>query len=473
MISLFISLFLISLGNAAVPLAEGEEIQITADETDQRDSATYGDMIVWVDSRDGNTSENTEIYAYNLSSGEEIKITNNASLKYSPVIYGDLIAWEDFRNGNWDIYVYNLTSSRETQITLNTSDQYAPALYEDRLIWLDGRNGGGSLDVDLWPEGNWDIYMYNLSTSRGTRLTTVESWKTFPAIYNEKVLWIDGRNGETLASHQLVEGDIYMYDLSTSEETQLVTNVSADSRPDIFGERLVWEDRRNENSDVYMYDFMNSTEVQITDNESEQWLPSIYEDRIIWTDYRNGEDLLNPDVYMYNISTSEEMQVTDEEFGQWADDIYGNNIVFTDSRNGNYDIYMFTLSATEEVPEKEPVKEDYEEEQPQKEETNDEKPSEPQPDDSSVEMDATEELKILKAHVNSLEIEPAAKDLLNAKMRYVIQYLDSGDTYLAMEKLDAYIECVSIMKEKGRLEGIEADYIISEAKRTAASVENS
>lgn len=478
-ICFFISLLLIFAGIATAAVVEGNETQITADETDQSNSATFGDMIVWEDYRNAGGYETTDIYAYDLSTGQEMKITNNTSLKYSPVIYGDKIAWEDNRNGNWDIYVYNLSTSTEKRITLNGSDQYAPALYEDRLVWLDGRNGGGSLDVDHWPEGNWDVFMYNLSTSKGTRITTNESWKTFPAIYGDRIAWVDGRNGEPLYSHQIVDGDLYMYDLSTAQETRLVSNVSSDVRPDIYGDGIVWEDDRNQNSDIYMYDLVNSTEVRITDNESEQWRPALYEDRIIWTDYRHGNGWDNPDVYMYNLSTSEEMQVTTSESEQWADDIYGDNVVWTDNRNGNNDIYMFTFRASEREPvEKETVGEEPAEietieEEPEEKETVEEETLKEETIEELSKINSVEELKNLKAHVNSLDIEPSAKDLLNAKLRYTIQYLEAGDTDTALVKLGFYIECVSIMETKGRIGSEDANYIISEAERIFNMIESS
>ena len=439
----FIFLLFISIGSASAALAKGIETQVTSNKAHQGNSAIYGNIIVWLDSRNGDSSENTDIYAYNISSGEEIRITSNKSLKASPVIYGDRIAWEDFRNGNWDIYVYNLSTSKEVQITLNESDQYSPALFEDKLVWLDGRSGGGSLDVDHWPEGNWDIYMYNLSATTGTRITTNESWKTSPVIYNDKILWIDGRNGEPLYSHNVVDGDIYMYNLSMPGITRFISNVSSDSKIDLYENKFVWEDRRNENSDIYMYDLENSSEVQITDDKAEQWYPSIYQDKIIWTDYRNGGAQNNPDVYMYNLSASKEMQITYNESGQWANGIYGNNIVWTDSRNGNYDIYMFTLddSGKETVePEEEPNNEKY------------------------TETDAEKELKLLKAHINSAELEPAVKAVLNKKLQHAIKDLSAGKVEIVQIELDNYIELVYIMKERGKMEGIEADYIIKHAQ---------
>ena len=46
--------------------------------------------------------------------------------------------------------------------------------------------------------------------------------------------------------------DIIMYDLSTSTGTQITTNGSSQSEPAIYGDRIVWRDDRNGNSDIYM-----------------------------------------------------------------------------------------------------------------------------------------------------------------------------------------------------------------------------
>ena len=50
---------------------------------------------------------------------KQIRITANASEQYYPKIYGNTIVWEDLRNGNdenfnYDIYMYDLSTSRET-----------------------------------------------------------------------------------------------------------------------------------------------------------------------------------------------------------------------------------------------------------------------------------------------------------------------------------------------------------------------
>ncbi|HII80393.1 MAG TPA: cell surface protein, partial [Methanosarcina sp.] len=75
-----------------------------------------------------------------------------------PAIYEDRIVWQDNRNGNWDIYMYNLSTSTETQITTNQSNQWNPAIYGDRIVWGDDRNSNES--SDFYMDSNSDIYMY-------------------------------------------------------------------------------------------------------------------------------------------------------------------------------------------------------------------------------------------------------------------------------------------------------------------------
>ena len=225
----------------------------------------------------------------------------------------------------------------ETHITTNGSVWGFPAIWGDRIVWLDNRNNNGNM-----PYQSLDIYMYNFSTSRETRITTTESVISSPAIYCDRIIWNDNRNGT---------GDIYMYDLSTSRETRITTSGSVDygNAPAIYGDRIVWLDNRNgdgsSNWDIYMYDLSTSRETRITRDGSAS-NPVIYGDRIVWSDERNGN---GSNIYMYNISTHKETRITTHSA---ASDpaISGDRIVWDDYRNGNYgDIYMYNLSASRET----------------------------------------------------------------------------------------------------------------------------
>ena len=103
----------------------------------------------------------------------ETRITNHGTAS-NPDIYGNNIVWQDNRNGNWDIYIFDLSTKKEIHTT-NTTDQITPAIYGNLVVWEDGRNGGH------------DIYMEDLSTKKQTRIPTSGEVST-PDIYGNKIV---------------------------------------------------------------------------------------------------------------------------------------------------------------------------------------------------------------------------------------------------------------------------------------------
>ncbi|WP_232308493.1 PKD domain-containing protein [Methanosarcina lacustris] len=287
--------------------------------------------------------------------GIRTRIISNEAEQGNPDIDGDRIVWQDSRNGgsgyswdptgNWDIYMYDLSTSTETQITTNESCQTNPAIYGDKIVWQDSRNGGSG---DYWdPTGNWDIYMYDISTSTETQITTNESCQTNPAIYGDKIVWQDDRNGNR---------DIYMYDLSTSTETRITTNESNQSEPVIYGDKIVWVDELriddpeiavdpyfSINNFICVYDLSTSTETRLPSG-LRIWNPSIYGDIIVWDQEDSIAD--NNMIVMYDLSTSTSNMIAIERTA--SPDIYKDRIVWTqnygDFRNHvlMYNISTFT-----------------------------------------------------------------------------------------------------------------------------------
>jgi beta propeller repeat protein/parallel beta-helix repeat protein len=287
--------------------------------------AIYGDRIVWKGDRNINgVWENLGIRVYNLSTSKETQITKSANA-FDPAIYGDRVVWTDARYGNADIYMYNLSTARETQITTNESTQDNPAIYDDNIVWCDRRNGNKTSSKN-------DIYMYNLSTSRETQITT-SGLASNPKIYGDRLIYVNN-------SH------IYMYNLSTSKETRITTCESTKLDPAIYGDRIVWMDDRNRNADIYMYNLSTHTETQITSNKSGQSCPAIYGDRIVWMDSRNeytvkGLPQIQADIYMCTVS------VVDPSIKTPVADFFANvtsgnaplRVLFTDSSTGAPDFW--------------------------------------------------------------------------------------------------------------------------------------
>jgi beta propeller repeat protein len=363
-------LFSFAASNAVAQGAEGTEIQITDNESDQYLPAIYGDRIIWTDDRYVNLPDNienmtildifkldTDIFIYNISTGEEL-YTLSESFKMNPAIYGDIVVWEDYSNAslpedvenmtledliqfNVDIYVVDLSSGQGGLVTEDSSWQGSPAIYGYRVVYQDLRNG------------NWDIYMYDLSTGEETQITTDEYNQMYPAIHGDSIVWQDSRNGNW---------DIYMYDLSTGEEVPIFTNESDQVSPDVYGDTVVWEDYGNANMpenvenmtledmsqinvDIRMYNLTSGEDMLVTSNPSWQGTPAIYGDRVVYQDLRNG----SWDIYMTTLSSGEEFHITDNEYDQIYPAIYGDRIVWQDSRNGNWDIYMYDMSVGHET----------------------------------------------------------------------------------------------------------------------------
>ncbi len=229
---------------------------------------------------------------------------------------------------------YTLT---EAQITTNKSNQTKPAIYGDKIVYLDDRNG--------WE--NYNICIYDLSTSRETHLPTNISYayrySAWAEIYGDRIVWKAHRNNNGTWENS----GIQVYNLSISKETQIPNSINA-FYPAIYRDKIVYTDLRDirsGNADIYMYDLSTSKETQITTNESQQDYPAIYGDKIVWQDYRNGNSSWSKtDIYMYNLSTSTETQITTS--GSASDPkIYGDRIVYV---NGSQ-IYMYDLSTSKET----------------------------------------------------------------------------------------------------------------------------
>lgn len=259
--------------------------------------AIYEDKIVWLD----NSSENPTLCVYNISTGGKFHITKNVTggdtyangdtiyvLGGSqPAIYGNIIVWQDYvDNENPDkracnVYMYDLSSFTQTKISNYGLLYGRPDIYGDRIVWIN--------DSGISGEGG-PIWMYNISTGNKTEIE--EDYSYDCAIY-----------GDTFASNvYALDYCISVHNLSTNE-INVVNPPSFD--PDIYMDKVVWEDERNCMSDIYMCNLSTTNETHIsTANETRISTsgsarnPSIYGDRIVWQDRRTNQSA----VYMYDLS---------------------------------------------------------------------------------------------------------------------------------------------------------------------------
>lgn len=97
------------------------EYSICTDSNSQCYPAISGNVIVWLDSRNGNWS----IYGYSISTDEEFQISENSVVSgYSVDVSNNSVVWVDERNGQKDIYASLLSGSLVPQCLLSLEGDF-------------------------------------------------------------------------------------------------------------------------------------------------------------------------------------------------------------------------------------------------------------------------------------------------------------------------------------------------------------
>ena len=156
--------------------------------------------------------------------------------------------------------------------------------------------------------------------------------------------------------------EVFLMERETGEIVQ-ITQVPAERRNlKIDGNRLIWEDRRNESDehythfDIYAYDIELGQEIPVAIAPGSQTSPAIHGDKAVWLDARNSPtlgDYLNDcqrcpentfDLYLYDFSTGKERVIIQNVHERAHPDIHGNRIVRADEdADGNPGIILHDL----------------------------------------------------------------------------------------------------------------------------------
>ncbi|MFO8109343.1 MAG: hypothetical protein R6U17_02305 [Thermoplasmata archaeon] len=254
---------------------------------------------------------------------ESFNLSDDSSWQMHPAVWGDLVVWEDYRDdplGGWaspgnrnsNIYLYNMSSKESLRLTQNDSSQVNPDIWENYVVWEDYRNGAP------------DIYMLDLNNMvAGPKRLTPDKAQQNPRIHGGRVVWEDYRDHDY--------GDIYMYDIETSTENPISTEIAIQREPDIYEDKIVWMDYRNFQAgiydsmvaDIFMYDISRGIEMAVVEEEIHQRQPSIYRETVVWTEYYDGRN---------NICTmvmgEQKRIISDEISSEERPMIYGGRMVF-------------------------------------------------------------------------------------------------------------------------------------------------
>ncbi|MGA9349934.1 MAG: hypothetical protein WBW48_14170, partial [Anaerolineae bacterium] len=154
----------------------------------------------------------------------EFPICTDPASQGAPAIWGDIVVWIDERNGNHDIYGYDLSTQREFRITNDTARPSTLDIGDRVVVWYD------------WRADNQGVYGYDLSTEREFLISIHSSGlHAGPTISGDIVVW-------TATSPAISRQDIRGFDLSTQSSFVIPDVWWGYSyNPDIFGNIIVWE----------------------------------------------------------------------------------------------------------------------------------------------------------------------------------------------------------------------------------------
>ena len=193
-----------------------------------------------------------------------------------PAVYGDMVVWVDQRHGNSDIYGFDLASGTGSAVCTDPSEDIMPSIWGDVVVWQANGNheGGGS-----------DIYVYDLSTHQKSPVCESGS-AAAPVVSGKYVAWVDSR----YSTPDVPNADIYVYDLTTGEERVICDEPSPQAAVSISGDTVVWQDARHgrDNLDIYGYDLATNTEFPICTDPGSQYDPAISGDTVVWQDFNGG-----------------------------------------------------------------------------------------------------------------------------------------------------------------------------------------
>ncbi len=261
-----------------------DEHQVTTNLKSQYASVLDGRLIAWRDDRNMDGPINGDIFVYdmgpdaifgNADDGGEFQITSSAADQSSPDVHvrddgRALVVWHDMRDD---------------------SDGVCDANCDQNIYYYDSGADGE----------------FGTADDRGPlQVTEAAGEQSSAAVGDRWIVWRDARAGDRL------HPELYAWDMGPDGifgndddggEQKLNIDGSEPDDLDMDGDRLVYDDYRNGSYEIYLYEFSKAQETQITDAYRGQFYPRIFGDVIVWQDARNNDPQGDPldDIYAYRL----------------------------------------------------------------------------------------------------------------------------------------------------------------------------
>ncbi len=175
----------------------------------------FGNSIVWHGKGEGDILDHSDLFLFDLSTWEKSRLTNRQACVRPRIWENQVVCagYVDSTDGSKDVLLHDIETGEIRNLTQSPTDQTWPVIWENRVAWVDFRNGSCA-----------DIYWCDLLECEPQPATTNGACQDLPALEGDWIAWHDFRNdsnplGYGSADHDNIE--IWGYNISTGQEYQL------------------------------------------------------------------------------------------------------------------------------------------------------------------------------------------------------------------------------------------------------------
>ena len=272
-------------------------------------------------------------------------ITSNEDNDYDFQISGQSIVIQAIdpaaEGGDWEIFLYDLSTETLVRVTNNTSDDRFSAVHRrgdlTYIVWVGADPVAGQRDTEIFLR----VYRSGVGfLSPVIQLTNNAYDDGGPQISDAYITWwgrVTTTNTEIFA-FDLIGGLNSSYQV-VSAPINISNNIYSDYEPQVSGSNIVWYGFDGFDTEIFHWSPITGTS-RLTSNGITDVGPRIDGSNIVWRGF-DGQDY---ELFHYSLTTGVVTQITDNTTADNAPAISGNHLVWQGQVGGQWEILYYNLA---------------------------------------------------------------------------------------------------------------------------------